>query len=185
MFDMRASMIARLAAVVGIAVFTGGAQVSCTDSDGDMPGRDIDSGDGPTFSTTVFVRDSSGAAASSFRDSDLISFELSVRNRTNRSVTLTLDGPPVSDYVVFDDHTSHVRWQWSFDKDFPASVQPLVFEAYETKVFKVTWDQVLANGAMLPRGNYEVRGVIPFAGFAADPLASNELGSNLVRFTVR
>jgi hypothetical protein len=32
MFDMRASMIARLAAVVGIAVFTGGAQVSCTDS---------------------------------------------------------------------------------------------------------------------------------------------------------
>lgn len=179
----RTWMMARLAAAVGIALFTGGAQVSCGNRFGD--GRDLDSGNGPTFTTTLVLRDSAGAATATFARGEPITFELVVRNRSAGTVRLENGHPPDSDFLVVDDGTDDVRWRNNANNSFPTVVVPLVFAAGETRTFTVTWDQVLDDGSMLGRGDYEARGVVPFAGFEQDPLAPNELGSNLSAFRVR
>jgi hypothetical protein len=183
---IRRPMMSRLAAVIGIALFTGGAQYSCSNGIGTIGhGRDIDSGNGPTFTTNLVLRDSAGARTTAFTRGETITFELTVRNRTTDTVRLEDGHPPDSDFVVFDDGTDDVRWQRNEGRAFPAVVAPIVFAPGETRTFTVEWDQVLIDGRMLGVGDYEARGVIPFAAFATDPLAPSDLGSNLVAFSVR
>jgi hypothetical protein len=183
---LRHPMMSRLAAVIAIGLFTGGAQYSCSNGSGNIrDGRDIDSGNGPTFTTSLVLRDSSGAQATRFDQGETITFELTVRNRTNTTVRLESGHPPDSDFVVFDDGTDDVRWRHNEGRGIPLVVTPIVFAPRETRTFTVNWDQLLLNGTMLVNGNYEARGVIPFTEFATDPMASSELGSNLVAFSVR
>lgn len=182
---LRAPMIARVAAVIAISLFTGGAQYSCSSRYGSTNGRDIDSGNGPRFTTTLLLRDSSGAATYTFARGEPITFELVVRNRTTSTVSLESGHPPDSDYAVFDDGTERLRWRYNASRGLPVVVVPLVFQPGETRIFTITWNQVLDDGSMLGSGNFEARGVVPFVGFVEDPMTPHELGSNLVAFRIR
>lgn len=179
-------MMSRLVVLFGICLFTAGAQFSCS-SDGTarIGDDDLDSGDGPRFSTRLILRDSAGAESYSFARGELITFELSVRNRTDRTVTLTDCCPPDREFFVFDEDSRRLRWKWTEGRVFPAVLEDLVFGPQETKIFMAEWNQVTRSGEMIASGLYEARGAVPFVQVQGDPLAPGELGSNLRSFTVR
>jgi hypothetical protein len=179
MFDfIRRSMMARLAALGAVAILTGGAQSSCSVGDtSQLPRRDLGSGDGPTFTTTLVLRDSAGVARSRFQANELITFELSVRNRTSQPVELDFSSGQQYDFFAFSSGTSDLAWLWSSTALFTQAQSTLNFAAGETKVFTVQWSQ----GA---RGSYEARGAVLFDALQTDRLASHELGSVLVPFTI-
>ena len=184
----RPAMMARLAMLFGICLFTAGAQYSCSSNGTGRIGDDnddIDSGTGPRFSTRLVLRNSAGAETATFDRGDLITFEITIRNRTGETVRLQGCCPPESDFFVFDDGDEELRWQWSEGRAFPAVITDLVFTPNETKTMQVTWNQVTRSGAMLSAGQYDARGVVTRAPFQTDPLASSELGSNLRSFTIR
>lgn len=172
--------------VFGICLFTAGAQFSCS-SNGTANFRedDLDSGDGPRFTTRLILRNSAGAESYVFQRGDLITFELTVRNRTGQTVTLADCCPPDREFFVFEEDSRRLRWKWTEGRAFPAILEDLVFEPQETKIFLAEWNQVTASGEMIATGEYEARGVVPFVQVQGNPLAPGELGSNLRTFTVR
>jgi hypothetical protein len=182
----RRPMMARLVMLFGICLFTAGAQFSCS-SDGSarIGDDDLDSGDGPRFSTRLVLRNSGGTETYTFQRGDLITFELSVRNRTSQTVTLADCCPPDREFFVFEDGSRSLRWKWTEGRAFPAVLEDLVFGPQETKIFMAEWNQVTRSGEMIATGEYEARGAVPFVQVQADPLAPGELASNLRSFTVR
>lgn len=181
----RLPMMARLAALFGVCLFTAGAQFSCSSDGRATIGDDIDSGNGPRFTTRLVLRNSAGTETYTFQRGDLINFELTIRNRTNGTITFQGCCPPESDFFVFNDGDEDVRWRWSEGRAFPAVIADLVFTPNETKTFQVDWNQVTRSGEMLAAGQYDTRGIVTRTPFTADPLASSELGSNLRTFTIR
>ncbi|MEO8063315.1 MAG: BsuPI-related putative proteinase inhibitor [Pseudomonadota bacterium] len=181
----RVGMMARVALLVGVVLSTAGAQYSCSsDGNGLITHRDIDSGDGPTFSTTLILRDSAGAETYRFDSTELITFELTVRNRTDRVVTLQMPSTARSEFLVFTEGGNTPRWRSNQDQVFPPVITELVFQANETRVFELDWTQETRDGTFLERGRYEARGVLAKVGFPANPLAPHELGSNLRVLTI-
>ena len=182
---MRGGMIARLALLVGIVLSTAGAQYSCSsDGTGLLTGRNIDSGDGPTFSTTLTLRDSAGAEAYRFARMELITMEISVRNRSVSDVTVHMPSTAGSDFIVFTEGGDTPRWWSNEDRVFPAVVTNIVFQPNESKTFELTWNQQTRDGSFLRAGRYEARGVLRNVGFPSGWLEPHELGSNLRVFTV-
>jgi hypothetical protein len=181
MFDvLRRSMMARLAAVAAVALFTSGAQTRCTSGDNGLIGEigDPDSGNGPTFTTTLVLKDAAGNPRTSFQEGDVVTLELSVRNRTSQPVELDFASGQQYDFFVFRSGANSPLWRWSSAALFTQATSQLTFAAGETRVFTVTWAQDVARGA------YEARGAVLFDELRTDPLASHELGSTLVAFTV-
>jgi hypothetical protein len=182
----RPPMMARLAMLFGICLFTAGAQFSCSsDGTANIRDDDLDSGDGPRFSTRLVLRDSGGAETYTFQRGDLITFELTVRNRTDQTVTIPACCPPNGEFFVFEEDTRLLRWRWTEGQPFPLVLGDLVFGPQETKVLRGEWNQVTRTGEMIAAGAYEARGGIRFPELRADPLAPGELASNLRSFTVR
>jgi hypothetical protein len=178
-------MMARLALLVGIVLTTAGAQYSCSsDGNGLITNRGLDSGDGPTFSTTLILRDSAGTETYRFARNTLVTFELTVRNRTDRPVTLQMPSTATAEFLVFTAGGNTPRWRSNEDRAFPAVVTQIAFEANESKVFEIDWTQETRDGTFLAPGRYEARGVLANVGFPANPLAPHELGSNLRVFTI-
>ena len=178
-------MMARLLAIGAVAVLTGGAQYSCSSGDPSLlPPRGIDSGDGPTFATTLTLKDAAGAERTSFSRGELITLELTVRNRTAEPVTVSLSSPQQTDFFVFRNGADTPIWNSAHDAAFPAVVTPLVFGPNETKVLAATWNQEIPDGTFLPRGNYEARGAVMAVGVLPTFLASHELASTLRAFRV-
>jgi hypothetical protein len=176
--------MARLAVLVGIVLTTAGAQYSCSsDGAGSISNRDFDTGHGSTFVTTLVLRDSANVATDQFSRSDLIQFELSVRNQTTQEVKLSI-GQPRRDFLVFDAGADMPRWRYTTGLAVTAEGIVLTFAPGETKVFTLTWNQELLDGTFLPAGRYEARGLVTKIGFSADPLASDELFSDFRSFTV-
>ncbi len=166
-----------------------GSQLSCTTGDPGLLDRDddLESGDGPTFSTTLVLRDSAGTAKASFGEGELITLELTVRNRTNEPQTVNLASTQATDFFLFRDDEDELLWNASHGTATPAVVTPLNFAANETKVVSLTWNQEIPDGTFLPRGTYDVRGAIMAVGMfapAGDPLTPHELATNLREFTV-
>ncbi len=182
----RRPMMARLVMLFGVCLFTAGAQFSCS-SDGTarIGDDDLDSGNGPRFVTQLVLRNSAGTESYTFQRGDLITFELSVRNRTNQTVTLADCCPPDREFFVFEAGSRSLRWKWTEGRAFPAVLEDLVFGPQETKIFMAEWNQVTRSGEMIAAGGYEARGAVPFVQVQADPLAPGELASNLRSFAVR
>lgn len=178
--------MARVALLVGICLSTVGAQYSCnSDGSGMFTSRDLHSGDGPTFSTTLVLRDSTGSEVSRFSRMEIIRMELTVRNRTDVEQTLQMPTSGVgASFMTFDEGADRPLWRSTDGFVFPAVVTPIVFQPHETKVVGFDWNQAMADGSFLPNGSYEARGVVQIVGFPEDPLAAHELGSNLAVFTV-
>jgi hypothetical protein len=191
---VRRSMIARLLGVGFVGLLTSGSQVSCNSDAGaadprsplepHVP-RDLDSGDGPTFQTTLVLRDSAGTETYRFARGELITFELTVRNRTAQSVTVTLGSTLTSMCLAFEAGENEPAWHSAAGLALPAVLTSLPFGPYETKVISHTWHQEMADGRFLPRGHFEARCGLAAVGVLQQPLAAHELASNLRAFTVR
>lgn len=180
----RGPMIARLAMMGAVWLVASGSQVSCSSGDNSkIPARDLPSGDGPTFTTTLVMRNSAGVETYEFSRGEIIRFELTVRNRSRQTVELESGHFPY-DFVAFDNGGNTPRWMWSDGKVSTMEGVVYVYPPGESKVYTVDWNQETASGSTLPAGRYEARGVIVFDGFRTNPLAPHELGSTLRAYTV-
>jgi hypothetical protein len=181
----RSPMIARLALLGAVCLVTAGAQSSCSVGDPSLlPGPGDDSGTGPTFTTTLVLRNSAGTETYQFSRGEIIHFALTVRNRTSQSATVQFNTGQQMDFVVFDNGSNTARWQWSEGRSFTQQVTEITFAPNESKTFTVDWNQETRSADTLSPGSYETRGVLPFEAFYTNPLATHELGSTLRAFTV-
>src|SRR5438045_3381302 len=143
----RTRMMARLALLGGICLTTMATQYSCSsDGTGMISDRDIGSGNGPTFSTTLILRDSAGAESHHFRRMELMDFELTVRNRTADEVTVDMPAPVGAEFLIFREGTDTLRWRSLEDHFFPAVITSIVFAPHEEKKFELTWNQETRDG---------------------------------------
>jgi Intracellular proteinase inhibitor len=188
----RRSIIARLLGIGAVAIVCSGAQYSCSANSDDenpfVPPREIDSGQGENFTTTLVLRDSAGTEKSTFSRGELITLELTVRNRKAEPVTIQLSSPGASDFFVFRGGQDDTAWNCTHGRAFIAIVVPLTFAANETKVISCTWDQVLPDGGMASSGNFEARGAIMAVGVFAptgSPLTPHELASGFKAFRIQ
>lgn len=182
--------MARLGLLIGVGLLMGFSQFSCSSGGtgrviGGDDRPDNGSGNGPTFTSSLVLRNSAGVESYRFDSGETIRMDLSVRNRSAQTVHVQFRSAQQTDFVVIDDGGSTVRWRWSDGRMFAQVSSELTFDAFETKIFTVDWDQVTASGALLSRGHYEARGVLLFEEFAANPLAPHEQGSPLRPFEVR
>jgi len=180
MFDfLRRSMMARILAMGAVALVTSGSQVKCTSGDtSDLEDPPAESGEGPTFTTTLLLKDAAGTVKTSFQSGEVITFELTVRNRTTGAVQLDFASGQQYDFFAFNGGTRNVAWLWSSTALFTMAATRLEFAAGESKVFAVNWAQTAA------RGSYEGRGAMIFDQLHDNPQAPHQLGSTLVPFTI-
>jgi hypothetical protein len=165
--------VGRIACIVTVWSFTAGAN-SCSSDES-----------GQTFVTDLVLKTATGTVRNDFAPGEPITFELRVRNRRQAEAVVQFSSGQQFDFVVLDDGTNRVRWQWSRRRAFTQATTELVFAPGETKIFTVTWDQL--DDADLPVGgsDYEARGVLLFAEFASDPLFPHQLGSLLRPLSIR
>jgi Intracellular proteinase inhibitor len=188
-------MIARLA-LLGVAALTMGAQSSCSygDKGGELSIRDGDGSErgggtgtniGPTFQTKLSLKNASGVTTSRFHDGELITFELTVLNRTDAPITLRFPSMGgYADFKVFDRGTDHQRFDWLANKLFAAVVTDITFDAHGSHTFTGTWDWVDTGGTTVPAGEYEAQGFwIPIPD-PARPLTTEDTQSPRVPFRV-
>jgi hypothetical protein len=182
-------MIARLALLGAVSLVTMGAQSSCSSSNGegllevnDPPASG--SGSGPTFTTTLVLKNSAGAVTNRFQRGELIMMELTTRNRTDQPVVLQFSSGAQSDCVVFDNGGRAPLWRWLDGKFFTQATTETTFQANETRTGTFTWNQERASGELLPTGSYEARCVLLFMEYHQNLQAPHELGSTLVPFTI-
>jgi hypothetical protein len=172
-------MAARLLIVGVVAIVTGGSQYSCSSGDPTLlPPRKISSGDGPTFTTSLALQDAAGVEKTRFQRGEVITLQLTVRNRTDHGVELDFASGQQYDFFVFDSGSNDVRWLWSAAALFTQGSSTLTFAGGEARVFSVDFAQDL------PRGAYEARGAVLFDELHANPLAPHELGSTLRDFVI-
>jgi hypothetical protein len=187
----RGSIIARLLALGAVSLFTMGAQSSC--SSGDDGGRfvvgDPEPGKGtrtgPTFSVTLTLKDSAGRVTNRFSRGEIITFELTVLNRTNAAIQLHL--PTMSgnqDFKVFAAGANDNLWDWTANRLFATVITDVTFEAGGTHVFSGTWDQELLDGTILGAGTYEATGQWFAVPGQQPPLTEGDTLSPRVRFIV-
>jgi len=140
---------------------------------------------GGNYTTTLILRDSSGVPATSFVMGESIRFDLEIVNNDNQATTLQFPDAQIYDFYVLDGTLPNTRWTWSDGMSFAQVATQLSFTAYGSKSYSIEWSGVLSNGTQLPVGNYRARGAIVAGGGPVSPLASGNLNSNIVNFTVR
>jgi hypothetical protein len=171
----------RLLIAAGLmAACLGASSSSCS-----FGGNGDGSGIGPSFVTTLAIRNSAGTPTATFDPGEPIELLLSVRNRLSTPAIVQFPTSRQSDFVVVSRASGNVIWKWSDGKSFTLAQTELEFAANETKTFSVTWNQTDSSGQQVPSGEYEARGVLVFQGFDSNPLQSHEMGSPLERFTIR
>ncbi|MEO8018601.1 MAG: BsuPI-related putative proteinase inhibitor [Pseudomonadota bacterium] len=175
-------MMARVALLVGIGLFTAGAQYSCN-SNG--VGSVNNGNNGPIFQSTLTLRNVAGVETSSFVLGEPIRFDFEIANLTNRQQRLQFPDAQTHEFLVVNNGTPQIRWMWSDGQAFAQVNTELMFESYASKTFTLIWPATLTGGTQLPVGSYQARGSLEFDGFKTNPLAPNEQASALEAFTVR
>lgn len=189
----RTAMFARLGLIGAAALFTLGAQSSCSSNNGEGTLTVTDASKrsgtgtttGPTLSTTLKLKDSSGRVTGNFARGELITFELTVLNRTNSALQLQFPSAGgYNDFYVYKPGTDEARWEWLANRLFATVVTDVTIAANGTVVFTDTWDQVKLDGQMLESGDHEAQGVFyPVAG-QIPGLTNAETRSPRVEFTI-
>jgi len=165
--------IAKAAILIGVCAVTAGA-TSCN-TDGDI---------GPTFVTDLVLKNAAGQVRQEFANGELITLELTVRNRTTTEVVVQFDSGHQFDFLTVDAGSSRVRWKWSTGKVFIQATTELLFAPGQTHTFTTTWNQLGDDTQPVGAGNYEARGVLLFSEFRVNPLAQHQLGSPLKPFRI-
>jgi hypothetical protein len=188
--NSRAAMIARVV-LLGVVGLVMGAQSSCSIQNGEGrltvndPGPGKGTRSGPTFSVTLALKDSSGRVTSRFARGELITFELTVLNRTNAPIHLQL--PTIGgnqDFQVFVPGTEVAVWDWLANKSFATAITEVTFEAGGSQVFTGTWDQVKLDGGMLEPGPYEAFGLFSAVPGQFPALTDDDTRSPRVAFRI-
>jgi Intracellular proteinase inhibitor len=178
-------MMARLALAVGACLFAAGySRCSFTSGtgSGSTGGGSIG---GASYTTTLLLRDSTGTATNSFVMGEPIRFELEIRNNDNDAATLRFSDAQIYDFYVLDGDVGTTHWRWSDGMTFAQIPTQLSFFPNSSKAYSLVWNGVLGDGTQLPAGSYRARGAIVADSHPSDPLASSDLNSNIVNFTVR
>jgi Intracellular proteinase inhibitor len=186
--NSRASMISRLVLLGAVGLVTMGAQSSCSSGDGTLsinqPGPGTGTNTGPTFATTLTLKDSSGKITSRFSAGELITIELSILNRTNAPIHVrfpTMGGN--QDFYVYTQGTDDAQWEWLANKLFATVVTETTFEpGVRQVVATTTWNQVRLDGVMLPPGSYEANS--QWFAIQGQGLTEDDTRSPRVRFMV-
>ena len=121
---------------------------------------DVQINEEPQFETTLTVTRPGGHPASFFGVGEPIEFTLTVRNLTDREITLTT---PSNAFVfqVFDAGSDRVIWDSRWGQLIPAWVTYLTFLPGETKSSTTLWDGNDVYGVPLPDpGSYESQGFV-------------------------
>jgi hypothetical protein len=170
----------RLALIAAAAFITGG-YTQCSFSSGTGGTGSVG---GTSFDTTLTLHSASGGPVSDLVMGEPIRFDLEIRNQSGQTADLDFRDAQIYDFYVLDAAGARVRWRWSEGQVFSQVATRLSIAPYSSRSYSVEWNGVLADGTQLPAGNYRARGVVVADGFPADPLASGDLGSNLVDFSV-
>jgi Intracellular proteinase inhibitor len=189
---LRRSVMARVLATGAVALVTSGSQLSCNGGEGMVriedpplpPPEAVDT----RFTTLLVLRDSAGAERYAFQPGELITFEITVRNRTTQPATVSFTGYTGS-VDVFNNGSNDSLWNPFDDLVFAQVVQTSTFAAGESQVFTHTWNQLLPTGSNLPLGIYEARGLynarVTLGGPNGTPVEDRDLMSTLRQFTIR
>jgi hypothetical protein len=179
---IRTSMIARVALGVGLCLATLGS-TNCSFSSG----NDSDDGNGgpgdDSFSVSLLIRNSSGAADTDFVFGEPIHFVVEGRNRSDGTVRLQYPDGQLYDVIVTHQTTGRVEWRWSDNQAFTQLPRTVTYGPRSTQGYQVPWNGELPGGDHLPPGDYEARGVLTTSGFEGQ-LSEAEFDSPPVTFRV-
>ena len=181
-------MMARILTISAVALVTSGSQVSCNTGDGTAFYRDDPqpAGVSAAFTTLLVLKDDAGNEKYAFQRGELITFEVTVRNRTTQSAVLDYTGY-TGTVQIFNNGGSTSLWDPYRGQVFAQVVQSRPFPAGDEQVFQFTWNQVLPDGSNLPAGAYEAQGLLngmAFLGAGRTPVDDRDLESTLRRFTI-
>lgn len=95
-----------------------------------------------------------------FSRGEIINFQLSARNVSDRAQTITFTSGQTFDVVAqrADAKNDDPIWRWSMDKMFTQSIRNVTLKPGDEQKFTATWDQNAGAGQTVPRGKYLVRG---------------------------
>ncbi len=184
--------LARILAIGAVALITSGSQVSCNGGEGtarigDPPPQPQQEAGGTYFTTLLVLRDSAGVEKYAFQPGELITFEVTVRNRTSQPATVEFTGY-TGTVDVFNNGSDDSLWNPFDDRVFAQVVQTTSVGAGESQVFTFTWNQLLETGSNLPLGIYETRGQylarVTLGGANGTVVDSRDLRSTLRQFTI-
>ena len=184
----RGRMMARFALLIGVWLSTTGTVAFCSFQSGPGAGTPIPVPTphaGDMFGATLTIRDASGAETRSFVFGEAMRLDFEIANLTNERQTVPFTDGQDHDFVVVNDGTTQIRWKWSQNMAFTQATTEIVFEPYATRTYTLYWPGTLADGTQLPVGTYQARGALLFPGFRSNPLADNEMASQLETFEVR
>jgi hypothetical protein len=181
-------MMARFALLIGVWLGTTGSVSFCSFQSGPDAGNPIPI---PTpqgaavFGSSLTIRDMSGSESRNFVVGEAIRLDFEIINLTNERQTVKFSDGQDHEFVIVNNGTKQIRWKWSQNRVFTQSTTELMFEPNASKGFTLYWPATLADGTQLPPGTYQARGALLFTGMRTDPLAENDMGSQLETFTVR
>ena len=127
------------------------------------------------FAVALSVRDTQGAATSTFSPGETVVFVVSVTNLAISPATLHYPDSQRYDFDVTEDSGGHV-WRWSNDGYFLQVLTDVEYDALQTRVYSVEWTQVADDGEDAGAGSYEVQALLP---------CRNPMTSNRVSFEIR
>ena len=186
----RGRMMARFAVLIGVWLGTSGSVSFCSFSSGPGAGDPIRDPvptpqPGTTFGSSLTIRDSSGTETRSFVFGEPIRLDFEIVNLTNEKQTVQFSDGQNHEFLVVNEGGTQIRWKWSQNMAFIQAETNLVFEPNATRTISLLWPGTLADGTHLPPGAYQARGMLLFPGYRTNPLAENEMGSELETFAVR
>ena len=127
----------------------------------------------------------SGAESRNFVFGEAIRLDFEIVNLTNERQTVKFSDGQDHEFLIVNNGTTQIRWKWSQNMAFTQAESEIVFEPNASKGYTLYWPATLADGTQLPPGTYQARGALLFAGMRTDPLAENDMASELETFTVR
>lgn len=135
--------------VCGLRMLVVGAAVGCSASPGSSGHLDSDSGE-------VVLR-----VTAPVEGSVAVRLAAVIRNRTQRDLHFVTGGP--ADFII-EDHKGRAVWRALAGAAMGNSASERVLKPGDSLQMMQVWEQTDQQGQLVPRGNYRIWGVFPFAG---------------------
>ena len=109
------------------------------------------------INSTLILRDIFSQESSSFVQGENIEFYLTATNSSESAVTVDFTSSQQYDFTVESTNGSKI-WRRSDGKVFAPSLSSITFQPGESKIFSVTWNQILSNAHNIAIGSYVAKG---------------------------